>query len=131
MNHKGKGSNAERTLIHRFWQHGWAAMRAAGSGSMKYDCPDIIAGNHEEKIALECKATKAQIQYFTKEEILGLRSFSHLFGALPFVAVKFNNCEWVFLEIKDLKETEKNYAASRTLTTEKGFGFSELLNKKR
>jgi Holliday junction resolvase len=129
MNQKGKGTKAERDLIHKFWQEGWAALRAAGSGSMKYDCPDIIAGNHDKKIAIECKATKAQIQYLTKEEIFALRSFSHLFGAKPYIGVRFNMMEWVFFEITSLKETGKNYAVSRELAKEKGFSFSELLNK--
>lgn len=128
MNHKGKGTKAERDLIHKFWQAGWAALRAAGSGSMKYDCPDIIAGNHEKKIAIECKATKGNIQYLTKEEIFALRSFSHLFGAKPYVAIKFNNVEWGFFEIKMFKETGKNFAMSRERAKEKGFSFSELLN---
>ncbi len=129
MNHKGKGTKAERELIHKFWQNGWAALRAAGSGSMKYDSPDIIAGNHSKKIALECKATKANIQYLTKDEIFALRSFSHLFGATPYIAIKFDYLDWMFFELKMLKETGKNFAMSRERAKELSFSFSELLNK--
>jgi Holliday junction resolvase - archaeal type len=42
---KSKGSKAERDLIHLFWSKGFAAMRAAGSGSSQHPSPDILAGD--------------------------------------------------------------------------------------
>lgn len=49
MSHKSKGINAEREIIHLFWSMpGWTACRVAGSGSMKYPSPDVIAGNEKE-----------------------------------------------------------------------------------
>lgn len=128
MNTKSKGSNAERELVHMFWKNNWACVRAAGSGSMKYDCPDLLAGNHNKKISIECKATKFNNQYFTKDEIFALRSFSHLFGSKAYVAIKFNNHEWVFLKANDLKETEKSFAVSKNFAKEKGFNFEKLIN---
>ena len=35
MSTKSKGTNAERELIHNLWANGYAAIRSAGSGSMK------------------------------------------------------------------------------------------------
>ena len=32
MSRKGKGINAERDLIHKFWGNSWAAVRVAGLG---------------------------------------------------------------------------------------------------
>ncbi|MFP4656310.1 MAG: Holliday junction resolvase Hjc [Candidatus Woesearchaeota archaeon] len=110
MNHKGKGTNAERELLHMFWKNNWACTRCAGSGSMRYDSPDLIAGNHERKLCIECKATRSKIQYFTKEEIFSLRSFSHLFGAEPYIAVKFNGKPWIFKKANMLDETNKYFS---------------------
>ena len=110
MNKKGKGSNAERELLHIFWRNNWACTRCAGSGSMRYDSPDLIAGNHEKKICIECKSTKSKIQYFTKEEIFSLRSFSHLFGAEAYVAIKFNGKPWIFKKANQLTETDKFFS---------------------
>jgi Holliday junction resolvase len=129
MNHKSKGSNAERELLHMFWQHNWACIRSAGSGSMQHDSPDLIAGCKERKLCIECKATKSKYQYFTKEEIFALRSFSHLFGSEAYVGIKFNNQPWVFLKAHELHETEKNYAVSREFAKEQGLSFEKLIEK--
>ncbi len=110
MNHKGKGTNAERELLHMFWRNNWACTRCAGSGSMRYDSPDLIAGSKGRKLCIECKATSGKIQYFTKEEIFSLRSFSHLFGAEPYVAIKFNGKPWIFRKANDLRESEKSFS---------------------
>ena len=53
MSRKSKGINAERSLIHKFWAHNWAAIRVAGSGSSKYPSPDVLAGNNLRKLAIE------------------------------------------------------------------------------
>ena len=58
-NKKKKGTDAERDLIHIFWKNGWAAVRIAGSGSMKYPSPDILAGKNGTLYAIECKTTKS------------------------------------------------------------------------
>jgi len=43
MNRYEKGANFERKLVSDLWAHGWAAMRAAGSGTTSYPVPDVIA----------------------------------------------------------------------------------------
>jgi len=78
---KRKGTAAERELIHRFWKHGWAAVRVAGSGSTIYPSPDIIAGKGGRSIALECKSTADTRQYFTKKEIKELQEYASLMHA--------------------------------------------------
>ena len=129
MNHKGKGTNAERELLHMFWRNNWACVRTAGSGSMKYDSPDILAGNHDRKLAIECKVTKSEYQYFSKDEIFSLKSFSHLFGAEPFVAVKFNGTKkWCFFKTINLKETGKNYCVKRKDIDDKSISFEDLIS---
>jgi len=128
MNRKSKGSSAERELIHLFWKSGWAAFRAAGSGSSRYPCPDLIAGNSIRKIALEIKYIDDIKKYFTKKEIEELREFSHIFGCEPWVGVKFQGKGWHFFSIEDLRETNASYIISLKDTELKGFSFEELIS---
>jgi Holliday junction resolvase len=65
MKLKAKGSNAERELVHMFWDKGWAAIRVAGSGSSQYPSPDVLAGNNLRKLAVECKASGELNKYIT------------------------------------------------------------------
>ena len=67
MSLKSKGINGERELIHKFWNtNSWAAVRVAGSGSMKYPSADILASNKLRKLAIECKVIKEHKKYFEK-----------------------------------------------------------------
>ena len=50
---KSKGSKAERDLMHLFWENGFAAMRAAGSGSTQHPSADVVAGNGKLYFAIE------------------------------------------------------------------------------
>jgi len=127
MSHKSKGINAERELIHLFWANGWTASRVAGSGSIKYPSPDIIAGNNLRKLAIECKVTKDIRQYFDKKEISELKEFSRIFGAEPWVSVKFNNVDTYFLTPEDLDDAGESYSLSIEKAKMKGFLFEELV----
>ena len=63
MSRKSKGINAERELIHIFWKtKSWAACRVAGSGAIKYPAPDVLAGNGNILLAIECKACQGDKQ---------------------------------------------------------------------
>jgi len=128
MGIKAKGSNAERQLVHMFWETGmWAAHRIAGSGSSKYPSPDIIASNNLRKIAIEAKTAKNPPIYIPISEILALKKFATMFGAEPWVAVKFNRKEWFFLTLEDLKITTNNYSISLELAQMKGLLFEEFV----
>lgn len=126
MNRKAKGIGAERELIHMFWMNSWAAVRVAGSGSMKYPSPDILAANSKRKLGIECKASKSKYQYLTKEEIGELKQFCSIFGSEPWIGVRFGK-EWYFLSLDDLKETNKNFVISSELAKQKGLTFNELI----
>ena len=69
MSSKAKGSNAERDLVHKFWGEMFACVRVAGSGSMKYPSPDIIASRDGITIALECKTTKKNTNTLRGEKL--------------------------------------------------------------
>lgn len=125
---KRKGSNAERDLIREFWDRGWAAMRAAGSGSTQYPSPDIIVGRHGRRLAIECKITKDERKYFTEQEIRELKYFSQIFGAESWVSIKFPKRPWVFFSLEDLTPTKTQYVVSVQDIETKGLHLEELLN---
>lgn len=101
---KAKGSNAEREIVDLFWGSDWAALRIAGSGRMNYPSADILASNGSRTLAIECKATKKTQQYFDKEQIEQLITFSQLFKAEPLIAIKFS-ADWHFFTLSDLNQT--------------------------
>jgi len=128
MSRKSKGINAERELIHKFWNTGiWVAARCAGSGSMVYPSPDIIASNGNAVLVIECKSNKGDCIYLTKKEVQELNTFSKLFKALPIIGARFDRKEWSFINLDDLKETEKSFVISHNLVKEKGVDFNRLI----
>ncbi len=127
MSRKSKGINAERDLIHKFWGSGWASIRVAGSGSMRYPSSDILATNKIRRLAIECKTSKEPWKYIEKEDIEQLRVFSELFNAEPYIAVKFNKKDWFFLTLEDLEETDKAFMINIEKAEMKGILFEELI----
>jgi Holliday junction resolvase len=126
MSFKSKGINAERDLIHRFWSKNLPAVRIAGSGSSKYPSPDILAGNRLRRFAIEVKITKEKRKYLTKEEVDDLEKFSKLFGAEPWLAIKFKGVDWLFLPVREVIETEKSFLVDEDTAKRKGILFEEL-----
>jgi Holliday junction resolvase len=124
---KRKGSNAERDLLKAFWEKGWAAMRAAGSGSTTYPCPDIIVGRNGRRLAIECKITKDQRKYFSEHEIRELRYFASMFGAESWVAVKFSGHPWHFFTLDDLLPTKTQFVITSADIERKGFNLEEVI----
>ncbi len=127
MSLKSKGINAERELVHAFWALGWPCIRVAGSGSSRYPSPDVLAGNSDRMVAIECKVTKEKKKYFPKKEIEDLLKFSELFGAEPWVAIKFQGVGWFFLSLDDLEVTPSSFVASLDLAKRKGLLTEELV----
>ena len=126
MSRKSKGINAERELIHQFWSRGWAAARIAGSGAIKYPSADIIAGTPARKLVIECKSIKDSSFYFSKQEIENLKRFAGLFGAEPWIGIRFSGKRWYFFNPEDLRETEKSMMISAEQTITKGLLFEEM-----
>lgn len=129
MGKKDKGIGAERELIHKFWStDNWVAHRIAGSGSSKYPSPDIIASNNVRKIAIECKTSREQRLYIGKREIEELNKFGQMFGAEPWVGIKFNRQNWFFLTPEELEEKEANFCVSLENAKAKGLLFEEMID---
>ncbi|MFT4311505.1 MAG: Holliday junction resolvase Hjc [Candidatus Woesearchaeota archaeon] len=127
MSKKSRGINAERDLIHKFWGVGWAAMRAAGSGSSQFPSPDVIAGNHSRKIVLEVKLTTEDKKYFSSEEIRHLKFFADSFGAEPWVGVKFFRIPWVFFSLEDLRSSGSNFVVDKKDAELRSLSFEDLV----
>ncbi len=128
MSRKSKGTNAERELIHLFHSiEGWSAVRVAGSGSNRYPSPDIVAGNAERYLAIECKSTRDEKKYIDKEDIEQLKVFSARFGAEMFVAVRFLGCPWYFFPIHALEDLGRTVAVSKKQARENGMLFRDLV----
>jgi Holliday junction resolvase len=135
---KRKGTVGEREIIAKFWSvDGWCAHRIAGSGSSRYPSPDIIAGSPARKLAIEAKITSGAKKYFSEDEISGLKEFALIFGAEPWLAVKFTgtgtsagtNTDWLFVSLEDLSASRNscNYSISRDEIKNKGLLFEELI----
>ena len=124
---KAKGSKAERELLHMFWSKGWACIRSAGSGSMKYPGPDLIVSNKSRRLAIECKTTKRNKQYLDKHDVEQLREFCDIFGAEPWFAVRFARMNWLFLTLDDVEKTESGYVIDAKVAERRGLLIDELL----
>lgn len=129
MSQKSKGSNAERELVHLFWGSGWAAMRAAGSGSTQFPSPDILVGKNGRRLAIECKATIDTKKYFPEEEIRHLSYFADMFGAEVWLAIKFPRSPWYFFSPENLRLTGKSLVADLSEAELKGVLFDELIQQ--
>lgn len=126
---KRKGTIGERELIDLFWKTGrWSAHRIAGSGSSQYPSPDVIAGNKLRKLAIEAKVTSSTNKNFTLAEIEGLKEFAFVFGAEPWVAIKFKiENKWFFFSLEDLKENPNSFSINLKTAKIKGLLFEELI----
>jgi holliday junction resolvase Hjr len=124
---KIKGTKGERELLKELWHRGWATIRSAGSGSMRFPSPDLLAGRAERKLAIECKVTKEDVKYFEKEEINELIEFSRMFGAEPWLAIKFKSEDWFFVNPTDLVEGEKSFHITKEGAKNKGLMIEEVI----
>ena len=112
MSNKHKGSNNERELLKMFSENGWRAARVAGSGVNDESPCDIIAGKVGKKLAIECKSTRKNIQYISKDQINDFIVFASMMGLKPIIALKFLREGWLFIEPKNLRDTGNNWAIS-------------------
>ena len=127
MSSKTKGSNAERELLHLFWSKKIPCLRCAGSGSMKYPGPDLIASNKLRTLAIECKSTKDKKKYLDKDDVEQLKEFCEIFGAEPWFAVRFARKDWLFLSLDDIEKTENGYVIDSKIAERRGLLLEELI----
>lgn len=111
-----------------FWESNWPVVRSAGSGSTPLPNPDLITSNGSRTLAIECKAIKSKNKHFPKEEIDALTLFSKSFGAEPWLAVRFDNNGWHFIQPNKLKKIKSgNYSINLDLAKKQGINFQNLI----
>jgi len=128
-----KGSNEERDLVHRLWKKGFAAMRApASGGATKKPLPDVLAGNGKIYLAIEVKTTATEKIYINSSKIDALHEFSDIFGAKPYLGIKFKHTKWLFLEPEKVERTRSNnYRIEKDLALRNGLDIDEITKKDR
>ncbi|HIH62573.1 MAG TPA: Holliday junction resolvase [Methanobacteriales archaeon] len=128
-----KGYKEEIDLVKILWDNNFAAIRApASGGATKKPLPDVIAGNGNRYLAIEVKTTSKDKIYIDSEKVKGLHKFSRIFGAEPYIGVKFKYKKWFFLPLDDLEITpQKNYKIDLKLALRKGLDIYEVIGKEK
>ncbi len=115
-----KGANFERSIVRDFWENGFTAIRAAGSGCAPQPIPDVIAMKGSRIIIIECKTTAKPTFRLGKEEIAKLRAFTERADCEAYLALKFNNVKPKFFPL--------DLVAGRTVTkNDTALSFESLL----
>ncbi len=127
MSKKSIGTQGEREIVKRFWENGWASIRSPGSGSSRFPSPDVIAGNKNRKIVIEAKVTRDDKKYFDLEEIEQIKVFGLVFGAEPWVAVKFKGEDWLFVTLEDLSSSGNGFVLTKEVAKRKGLLIEEVI----
>jgi Holliday junction resolvase len=101
MNRYAKGANFERKIVSDFWTHGWAALRAAGSGTVSFPVPDVIGIKDRRVIVVECKTTKKD-RLSLKKNITELKKFLDICKGEAYIAIKFYKKEPRFYNLENV-----------------------------
>ncbi|MBI2452489.1 hypothetical protein HYV50_05465 [Candidatus Pacearchaeota archaeon] len=124
---KSKGSKTERELVKIFTEHGWRAVRVAGSGILEESPCDLITGKLGRKgFTVEVKSSKKNSIYISKSQINDFVLFSNIMGLKPVIAARFNHKGWFFLEPKFLKDSGKLLVLSIETAENQGKRFSQF-----
>ncbi|NHJ31914.1 MAG: Holliday junction resolvase [Asgard group archaeon] len=129
------GIRAERDLVHKFWDAGFAVLRSpASGGGTTLPRPDLIAGSvtRDKFLVLEIKTVRKDTLYINEDQISGLIEFAKRIGFEPYVGVKFKNRRkgFFFLKAPDKLERVKNssnYKITFAFASSKGLSFGELI----
>lgn len=113
MKRYNKGANAERELISRLYDYGFAIARVAGSGSTPLPCPDIIAMKNSKAFAFECKAWNSMHLSLSKQQMEELLEWSEIAGSQLFIAWKIPKEGWLFISPSHFNKNLKNYCISK------------------
>ena len=124
-----KGSSVERDLVHKLWEKNFAAMRApASGGATKRPLPDVLAGNGKLYLAIEVKTTTKDKIYIDSPQIDALCEFCDIFGASPFLGIKFKYTKWLFLSPDKIDRTRSNnYKIEKDVALKNGLELDEII----
>lgn len=123
-----KGERRERELVNLLDGVGFAVMRAPASGSATdRELPDILAGNGESFYAIEAKSSSGNPIDLDAEEVDALIYFAENFGAIPRIAIRFDEEDWAFSAPDDLYVTEAgNYRVKKETAIANGADLFEI-----
>ncbi len=108
-----KGFRAERELVRKFWEKGFAAIRAPASGSkVKHAIyPDVVAIYKGKIFIFEVKARrKLSTIYISEKQVEKLKEFARRAYAEPYIALKIQELKrWFFISLSKLKRVGSKY----------------------
>lgn len=124
-----KGSAEERDLVHKLWDKNFAAMRApASGGATKRPLPDVLAGNGNIYLAIEVKTTTKDKIYIDSPQMDALCEFCDIFGAIPYLGIKFKYTKWLFLAPETIDRTKSNnYRVEKEIALKNGLELDEII----
>jgi len=125
----GKGSRAERELMHLFSEKGYSVIRSAGSG-VGFPTPDILVFKGPFQYAFECKSWHAGELSLEKEKVQELKSWEQNTGMRTMVAWRVQGSGekgWMFIELKHLRERGKSYTIKLEELEGKAIALSQIL----
>lgn len=99
-----KGYLFERDLKLKLEKDGWSVIRSGGSKK-----PDIVAGKDGKIMIIECKVSKSNSVYISKEEVGNLEKVADNFGAECIFAIKIINKGWNLIPVSEMRVAGKNY----------------------
>jgi len=128
MVYHSKGANAERELMHLFFEAGFSVVRIAGSGVSPLPAPDIIALKQGRIIAIECKARKAKNLAIEIQQMHDLAEWAKTAGGEAFVGWKVPRKGWFFLKPGQLHNTGKFFTISLKDAEKQGKTLQEIIS---
>jgi len=106
---KSKGTSYERELIHKAFDAGHTAIRAAGSGSQQAPAPDVVILKDETIVCVEVKFKDARRAYLDSEEAKALRYFvDSTDGALSYAGFRRKRYGWKFQRLPTCPRTDSS-----------------------
>ncbi len=134
---KKLAADYERKIVNKFWEYGFAVMRApSSSGTSLMPRPDVLAGSAEKglMLALEIKTSRQNTFYVQKHQIEGLMEFAKRIGGQPYLAVKFvgKRMDFLYLSVPDglTQSSGDSYRVNINDLKESGIDFFTLINEK-
>jgi holliday junction resolvase Hjr len=127
MKNKSKGSNAERELLFKLYDRGFAVVRVAGSGCSTLPTPDIIAVKNKLTIAIECKTKKGEYLNIKESQIQELITWENMAKCKSYVAWRVSKDCWYFIDIYSLNKTNKAHSIKKKEIIEKGLIFEDFI----
>lgn len=103
-----KGARAERELIAFFSEHGFAVIRAAGSGVNSLS-PDLLAFRAGRQYAIECKSWDSSSLSFEKEKVAGMKAWEETTGITYMVGWRVSREGWFIFPVHMLEEQGKTF----------------------